>query len=147
VTADWRELYETARADLHPISEPLFGFAEQQVLKRGIFLPFGAIMDVAGNVQLQAAAGEHELTNSVEILPLLHQGLRSSMREDTRAVAVCEWVKITPPGSRQTDAIKVLVEHSNGLAIAFYLPMRKKLLGSWEYGDLITMPAQHEVIA
>ena len=142
---DLGDLYAAAKADLNSISTPLFEMAVSLVDKRGTFLPFGAVLDAAGQTQLHAATGEHEITNSVEVLPRLHEGLRASLQPDSRAVAVCEWVKITPPGSKQTDAIKVLVEHSNGLVMALYLPMRKKLLGRWETGELIGNPAKPEV--
>ena len=52
---------------------------------------------------------------------------------------------ITPAGSRQTDAAKVLVAHSNGLSVAFYLPMTKRLFGRWRTGEMIVRPAQPEV--
>jgi hypothetical protein len=142
---DFDALYAESKQDLQLASEPLFEFAEQQVAKRGAFLPFAAMLDSAGKVSLHGAAGEHEMASPAEILPLLHDGLRSSLTSDTRAVAVCEWVKITPEGGSQTDAIKVLVEHANGLTVAFYLPMHRRLLGKWEPGDMLVIPAQPEI--
>jgi hypothetical protein len=137
-------LYDEAKPDLQAVSGPLFEFAEQQVQKRGAFLPFGATLEPDG-VALKAAATETEVASSDEVLPLLHEGLRSSLTSDTRAVAVCEWVKITPTGGDQTDAVKVLVEHANGLCVAFYRPMRKKLLGKWQVGDMLVVAADPEV--
>lgn len=142
---DFGELYAASKGDLQLVVDPLFTFAEQQVAKRGAFLPFGAMLDDSGALSLQGAAGEHDMTTPAEILPLLHSGMKSSLSATTRALAVCEWVKITPDGGAQTDAIKVLVEHVNGLAVAFYLPMRKRLLGKWEPGDMIVIPAEPEV--
>ena len=138
-------LYAAAKDDFQRVVGPLFDFAQQEVVKRGIFLPFGAILDADGKMALHAAAGESELTNSTEILPLLHQGLRASRQSDTLVVAVCEWVKITPNGGKQTDAVKVLVEHANGLTVAFYLPMQKKLLGGWQTDEMMVVPASAEV--
>ena len=142
---DVQALYDEAKGDLQAITDPLFEFGKDQVLKRGAFLPFGATLDGKGEIQLHGVAGENEITTGTEILPLLHEGLRQSRKEDTQAVAVCEWVKITPEKGRLTNAIKVLVEHTNGLAVAFYLPMRKKFLGGWQVGEIIVTPASPEV--
>lgn len=138
-------LYEAAKDDLQTIAEQLFGFAESQVAKHGAFLPFGATLEADNDVKLHAAAGEKDLTNSTEVLPLLQEGLRESCTVETKAVAVCEWVKIIPENDRETDAIKVLVEHRNGLVVAFYLPMRKKVLRGWQSGEMMVVPASREI--
>ena len=137
------DLYTQARDDLQAIVGPLFEFAEQQVQKRNAFLPFGASLDSKG-VSMAAADIGSDRATSEEVLPLLHDGLRS-VRPDTRAIAVCEWVTITPADGSPTDAIKVLVEHANGLTVAFCLPMRKKTLGKWQSGEMISVAADPEV--
>jgi len=142
---DQAALYDEAKWDLQALSAPLFEFGEQQVRSYGAFLPFGARLSHDGKVGLHAAAGESELAASDEILQLLHEGLRSASSDASVAVAVCEWVKITPPGGKQTDAIKVLAEHANGLTVAFYLPITKRLLGGWQTGEMIVVPAAPEV--
>jgi hypothetical protein len=48
-------------------------------------------------------------------------------------------------GRSQTDAIKVLVEHARGLAVAFYLPCHKRFLRGWQFGELMALPAKPEV--
>jgi len=142
---DQAALYEEAKTGLQAVSEPLFELGEKLVRKHGAFLPFGAILSRDGTVGMHGAAGESERANDAEILPLLHDGLRSALNEDTVVLAVCEWVKITPPAGKQTDAIKVLAEHSNGLTVAFYLPMTKRLLGGWQAGEVAVTPATPEV--
>ena len=139
-------LYGELKGDLQALSSPLFGFAEQQVRKRGAFLPFGAALERNGEVTLHAASDGEEVTSSTEILPILHQGLRSAAAEhDSSAVAVCEWVKITPQGGEQTDAVKVLVEHERGLTIAFYVPCRRRALFGWRFDAMFVKPATPEV--
>ncbi len=140
-----QDLYSQAKQDFQVVSEPLFDFAEQQVRRRGAFVPFGAVLDGSAKVSLHAASSGADRASCLELLPLLHEGLRSRDREGVRAVAVCEWVKITPEGSSQTDAIKVLVEHANGLTVAFYLPMRRKMLGKWHVGEMLVLPAEPEI--
>ncbi len=137
--------YAEAKDDLQAISEPLFDLAVQQVQEQGAFLPFGAVLDRAGELALQAATTGRELQDPAEVLSLLHEGLRAARRQELRAVAVCEWVKVAPQGQALTDAVKVLVEHENGLVVAFYLPMRKRLLGKWRSGEILSVAAEPEV--
>lgn len=142
---DQAVLFEEAKADLQVVSEPLFDLGQQHVRNYGAFLPFGALLTRDGKIALHAAAGASDRSAPDEILPRLHEGLRAASTDDVLAVAVCEWVKITPPGAKQTDAVKVLVEHANGLTVAFYLPMSKRLIGGWQAGDMIVTPAAPEV--
>lgn len=87
-----------------------------------------------------------DIASSTEVLPILHDGLRAAAADSaTAAIAVCERVKITPEGGSQTDAIKVLVEHARGLAVAFYLPCHKRLLRGWQFGEIMALPAKPEV--
>jgi hypothetical protein len=144
--ADVDELYGELKEELQALSSPLFGFAEQQVRKRGAFLPFGAALERSGEVTLHAATDGDEVTSSSELLPILHDGLRSAVgQRDSSAVAVCEWVKITPEGGEQTDAVKVLVEHERGLTIAFYVPCRRRALLGWRFDAMFVKSAAPEV--
>jgi hypothetical protein len=139
-------LYGELKEQLQALSSPLFEFAEQQVRRRNAFLPFGAALTRNGEVALHAASAGEEVTSPSEVLPILHEGLRSSVAEqDLSAVAVCEWVRITPEGRAATDAVKVLVEHERGLTVAFYVPCRRRLLFGWRFGAMFVKPAEPEV--
>jgi len=145
---DFDALYRELKGDVQTVADPLFDFAEQQLRKRGAFLPFGASLNRRGAVDLQAAWTGEEVTNSAEILRAMHARLRAVGADpDTAAVAVCEWVKITPEGGSQTDAVKVVVEHIRGLAVALYLPCRKRLIGGWQFGDTFALRVQPEILA
>ena len=144
--ADDEALYRELRPDLERVSSPLFELAQQHVRKRGAFLPFGATLNRSGEFALHDATTGEDFVSGVEVLPLLHAGLRRAGAEaDVLAVAVCEWVKITPSGSSQTDAIKVLVEHVRGLTIAFYVPCGRRLLGGWQFREAVARSAAPEV--
>ena len=127
---------------------PLFEFSKTCLRDRGNFLPHGAFLTSEGEIELVAAQGERDLTNSTEILPLLHGGLRAMSKEkQLAAIGVAENVTITLPGQSPTKAIKVLFEHQRGLTVAFYLPYQKKLLKGFVYDAAISMPAAPEVKA
>ena len=139
-------LYAELKSDLESISSPLFEFGEQPVRKRGAFLPFGATLTGSGEIGLDAATSGEEMESAVEVLPILHEGLRAKVAQgDFSAVAVCEWVKITPEGGKQTDAMKVLVEHERGLTVAFYVTCHKRVFGGWNFEGMFVQPAEPEV--
>jgi hypothetical protein len=145
---DTDTLYKELQADLDRISGPLFEFGETQVRKRGMFLPFGATLKRSGEVGFKAASGGAEYESSIEVLPILHEGLRASVKQGgVVAVAVCEWVKITPDGGKQTDAMKVLVEHERGLTLAFYVPCHKAIFKEWAFEGMFALQTEPEVNA
>ena len=116
--------------------------------KRGGFLPHGAVLESSGEVRLVMAAPDDfgAPISPTEILPRLHDALRAeASAHDLLAIAVCEDVTITPAGQKQTEAVKVLVEHRRGLTVALYLRWRRKLLGGYASSQVIAMSAEPEV--
>lgn len=144
------ELYVELREDVGAIANTLFDASEAFIRKRGNFLPHGAVLTEEGDLQLIAAAppSGNDLTNSDEILPVLHDGLRQKCREfSVKAIGVAENVTVTLQGNNSTKAIKVLFEHNRGLTVALYLPFEKKLLRGCTFGSAFTVPANAEVNA
>jgi hypothetical protein len=142
------ELYQEVKADLAAVSGPLFDLARKHISDRGAFLPFGATLGKDGKISLHAGANDKEMASSVEILPLVHAGLRRTVEQGgVMALGVCEWVKITQKDGVQTDAIKVLVEHSKGGAFRFYVPCSKALFKGWRFGDMMVLGADAEINA
>jgi hypothetical protein len=143
-------LYAELKPEIASIANPLFELSEKFVAKRGNFLPHGAVLTNGDQVKLAAATPPDgsDLTNSTEVLPILHDGLRSMAREsECKAVAVAESVTVTLEGQRPTAAIKVLLEHRRGLCLALYVPFKKKLFGGYAFGSPFTVPASPEVRA
>lgn len=141
-------LYAELKPQMSKLANPLFELSEIFLHKSGNFLPHAAILTTDGQVQLVAAApdGKANKTNSVEVLPILHEGLRRQATEKScQAVAVAENVTITLEGQRPTQAIKVLFEHQRGLTVALYLPFFKKFLRGYSFGKLFSMEANPEV--
>jgi hypothetical protein len=146
--SDQESLYREIKPDIEALASPLFDFSKLCIQKRGEFLPHAAVLTAEGKVELVGAAGERDLTNSVELLPLLHGGLREMGREKALiAVGIAESVTITLPGKNPTKAIKVLFEHSRGLSVALYLPYGKKFLKGYQWGDIFSKLAPPEVKA
>lgn len=138
--------YEALSEDIWALSEPLFDFAIDQVEKRGTFLPFGATLDRAGEVSLRMASDGQEVASTIEVLPILHDGLRQEGKGGASAVAVCESVTITLEGKEPTEAIKVLFEHMGGACFALYLPCHREA-EKWIFGEVFAVDAAPEVKA
>ena len=137
---DTDTLYRELKGDLQTVAKPLFELACGQVEKRGAFLPFGSKLSTEGEVSLVVAAQEEDATTGDVVYPLMIAALRESAWT-SNAIALAEWVKITPDGGKQTDAVKVHTQHKRGLSVAFYIPSTKKLFRSWQFGEMMVIPA------
>ena len=135
-TAD--ELYSALEADLRAVSQPLFEFGEEQVRKRGAFLPVGAKLDATGQVALLTAISERKAATSEDILPMVLEGLTHAATDaSVVAVAALEWARISVAHFAAQPAIKVQVHHRRGFAVSFYVPAVRHPLGGWSFGDMI----------
>lgn len=143
------DLYFEVKADIEAVASHLFEFSELCLRKWDNFLPHGAFLDTGRKVCLVAASPEiNGRSNSTEVLPLLHDGLRAQAREEELiAIGVAENVTVTPDGQASTQAIKVLLEHKRGLVIALYLPFKKQFLRGYSFGEVFTVLAAGEVNA
>lgn len=143
------ELYAELKSDIQALAGPLFDASHRFVLERGAFVPHGAILTTNGETRAIMAAPpgfEQRLVSAIEVLPVLHEALQTAARkDDVQAVAVCEDVKITPEGQKQTAALKVLVEHRRGLCVALYMPYRRKLFGGYRFGSIFVRSADPEL--
>jgi len=140
-------LYSELKPDIVALASPLFELSERFLKARDNFLPHGAVLTDEGQVNLVTGVPENDRTNSIEVLPVLHDALRQSARTGVKALALAENVTVTPEGGKTTDAIKVLFEHQRGLAIALYLPFKKRFLRGYEFGESFSVAAAPEVNA
>lgn len=141
-------LYAELKPEMGAVAGQLFDLSETFLREAGNFLPHAVVLTDDGEIKLFAAAGENDLTNSIEILPILHAGLRQEARNfSLQAIGVAENVTVTFEGQRPTKAIKVLFEHKRGLTVALYLPFEKKLLRGYIMGSTISKLAASEVNA
>ncbi|MDY0057497.1 MAG: hypothetical protein RBS46_14480 [Methyloversatilis sp.] len=113
-------LYSELKPDVGAVANPLFELSEKLLRKLGNFLPHAVALTEAGEVRVVAAAPDqtNDKSTSVEVLPLLHDGLRQLSRETPlKAVGVAENVTVALEGQNPTKAIKVQFEHKRGLVV------------------------------
>lgn len=142
------ELHAELKEDIDTVTTPLVNFSKKCIKKRGAFLPHGAYLDAYGNVELVMAGPENDLTNAIEVLPLLHEALRAKTKvKSIVAFGVAEDVIISRKGELSTRATKILFEHKRGLVIAQYFPFKKKFFRGFSFDQSFWIDASGEVNA
>ena len=139
-------LYSELKPSIASVASALFDLSDKFLRANGNFLPHAAVLTESAEVWLVAADPGQEHTNSTEVLPLLHAGLRAQVAEGgLSAIGVAENVTITLEGQQPTKAIKVLFEHRQSLTIVLYLPFEKKFLKGYTFGTTVSLAANPEV--
>jgi hypothetical protein len=136
--------------DIDTIASALFDLSRMFLRRQDRFLPHGAVLTEAGGLRLVAAAPDRaeDVLAPAEALALLHDDLRRHAHAlRVRAVGVAEDVAIDLEGQRSTRAIKVSFEHRRGLAVAIYLPFRRRLFRGHVMGAPFTRRATPQIRA
>jgi hypothetical protein len=119
-------------------------WAQKFLNKYGEFVPFAVAMPETGEPQMFAAYDGSEHGSTADLLKLLYEGLHGKAGE-IRAAAVAVDVRLK---EIQSDAIRVEIEHREGVAIGVVLPYRvnKKLLGrELSYGEMVAVEAERRI--
>jgi hypothetical protein len=115
----WRnEISEAAQDDLDGLVEPVWDFAEHQLVARGEFFPFAFVVGTDGEQSMAAADIGDDKPGSEEVIEVLNAGL-TEKRDDLRATAVVADVHLPDLG---TDAIRLVLEHREGVALEIVIP-------------------------
>jgi hypothetical protein len=140
-------LHTELKPEIEVLAALLFDVSKRCLRDLGGFLPHAAILNSLGKPAIVAMQTKNDLTNSAEVLPALHDMLRTlaAKAKGLVAVGIAENVQLTLAGGASTNAMKVLIEHRRGLTVALYLPFRKHFFRGYIFGDIISMEAQSEV--
>jgi len=118
--------------------------ARQFLAKNGEFYPYAVSMANDGTTRMVAAYEGSEHPASTDLLAMLYDGLRGQ-GGDLRAAVVVSDVRIKNPDS---DAVRVEVEHREGVALAVLLPYRvqtKSVDREVAYGELRAIAAKRRI--
>ncbi len=129
----WREsATQQAQDDLDGLLDAALRLAQDRLEQAGEFFPFAMCVAASGDQVLAAADLPGERPASAEVVSALNEGLAAHAAEN-RACAVVADVRL-PDGS---DAIRVALEHREGVAMAVLLPYSAGQPGQrGEYGPL-----------
>jgi hypothetical protein len=137
--ASWRNsASQLAQDDLDELLNAVLPFAIETLGSRGELYPFGATIAKDGLTALSAAdPGVGERPNSNEVLSLLRDGVTAD-KDSLRAAAYVADVRV-----EGGDAIRVELEHSEGVAIVVLVPYsRSRLRKSVKVGEMRVQPGE-----
>ena len=140
--ASWRATAsQQAQDDLDGLMSRAFPFAQQMLSAYGEFFPYAVGLRQSGDVRMFAAdPGGGEQPPGTEVLHGLVDGLRSE-RNALRAVAVTSDVRV-----EDSDAIRVELEHRDGIAISLLLRYRSvDGNGDIDYGEMTAGPGAAQI--
>jgi hypothetical protein len=127
-----------ARPDLDALFNTALPFAQQMLVERGAFYPFGATMKSDGKIDQVGAHTGEEFPESQELMDLLLGAYRAqALKGELRATALCFDVRTIPPGqTEKSDAICVRLEHVDGDVVDVLLPYCMDSDGNLTWGEL-----------
>jgi hypothetical protein len=125
----------------------LLEFAKEMLAEVGQFHPFGATVDLQGNVVYAPFRRDSQIPSPEEIVSILTRTFQEQAEAgEVRACGICMDVLILPPGEEQRrDAIGLKMEEENGEAVDIYVPYRKKGAGGIDYEEPIATPRSPEI--
>lgn len=136
---------DDVRADLALLSQELLAFAHQTLTRYGAFLPFAAVVQVTGDLQLVAA--ETDDPDASHLLDDLYaQLVQRAAAGAVRAAGVCYDVTLAEPVEGGHEAVALDLEHAAGAAMRCLVPYRGAS-GSWTFGRAEASPASPRVFA
>lgn len=128
------------RDDLDALLDPLIGFAQQQLQRRGAFFPFGCTMGIDGQVAMTGAYDGNEQPPSDELIDLLAGGMRAQASAGAiKAAGICYDIKMRTENGQVADAIAMSLEHQQGDRVLVVMPYSKGRFSGWKFGDLASI--------
>jgi hypothetical protein len=127
----WREgASQAAQDDLDLLLDKALPFAVQMLEAKREFYPYAAALETGGEIRMIAADTGDEHPESADVLRSLVSGMRAE-RDELRAIALVSDVR-----RPDSDAVRVELEHREGLAIAVFLPYTRRWRRGLECGAL-----------
>ncbi|MBW8864572.1 MAG: hypothetical protein JF609_06545 [Verrucomicrobia bacterium] len=126
-----------ARQDYDALLNALMPFAEQMLKQHGEFFPFGAAVNLTGEVTAHATYDGNELPPSEEVIASLTKAFLSEAREGKiRAAGICYDGRIIQ-GDKKVDAVMMTMEHQSGNASKVCVPYTKGWFGKYNFGQMV----------
>ena len=140
----WRDTTsKLAQDELDNLLNVALGFAQRQLSEHGAFFPYAAAISIKGAPEMIASrpSESHVQPHADDILVSCFSTL-TDRREVIRAGAVVSDVRVLDGG----DAIRVDLEHSEGVAIVALLPYTRANK-QIRYGNIQALVGQRQIWA
>lgn len=124
----------------------LLPFAQHMLAEHGEFLPFGSVINAAGQVEALGGLSGDERPHPQKQVEFMQNAARAMAAQGLcKAAGLCVAVQVQLPGTEgRTDAAMAILEDATG-AIQVFLPFTKNSDGSYEYGDLTANHAEPSI--
>jgi hypothetical protein len=140
-----QQIPSEARKDYDALLEALLPFAEQMLKDHDEFYPMGMAINAQGEVVAHSTQDQREMPPAAEVLSSLVSAFRDeAMRGAIRAAGICSNGRIET-GGKPTDAIIVTLERMGGEACRACVPYKKKIFGSYSFGNLVVGKADPRI--
>jgi hypothetical protein len=136
---------------INPEFDKLLGavipIAQAMLKDLGAFIPFGAFITRDGEVQLAGGQGDPSHLETGEIVEMYLEAFREAAGDGNfTSTALCVDVRVQIPGKlEKTDAIQIMLEHSEGEALNAFMPYEKRAESDISYASLFATPADPRV--
>lgn len=135
------------KAELDGLMRGLLPMGEAVLLKHGELYPYGG--GLTANDEIQFVGGEKEgpSPSTEDLVELLLATLREAVRKGNyKAVALIVGVKVAPPGEEEeTDAIRISLEHADGMNIEVFFPYTLTEENEIDYAKPFAAPGKAKI--
>jgi hypothetical protein len=113
----------------------------------GTFIPFGAFITSEGEVKMAGGYGDASHLTTEQILEMYLEAYRAGAADGSYiSTALCVDVRIQIPGRpAKTDAIRIMLESSEGEALDAFMPYEKQENSEVVYGQMFATPGDPKV--
>src|SRR5437879_4336588 len=124
--------------DFDKLLSAVIPIAQAMLKDLGAFVPFGAFITRDSEVQLAGGEGDPSQLDPEEIVKMYLEAYRGAAADGSfTSAALCVDVRIHVPGElEQTDAIQIMLEHSDGEALNAFMPYEKIEQAEISYASL-----------
>ncbi len=124
-------------SDFEILSNRLFAIVKPVLEEHGKALPVGAVVTLAGAIEIVTAGGSGDSTSEEVVQQIL---IKLRVKHHIRACAFLYTGTIELSSSGKTEVLCVQAETADCQAIAIVMPYRKLPSGRYSYQDLILKP-------
>jgi len=133
--------------DFEKLLSAVIPIAQQMLKDLGAFIPFGAFITRDGEGQLAGGEGNPSHLETQEIVEMYLEAYRQAAANGNfNSTALCVDVRVSVPGRlEKTDAIQIMLEHSDGEALNAFMPYEKHAQSDITYAPLFATPSDPRV--
>jgi len=134
-------------SDFEKLLGAVIPIAQEMLKDLGAFIPFGAFIAGDGEVQLAGGEGNPSHLETQEIVEMYLEAYRQAAADGNfNSTALCVDVRVSVPGKlEKTDAIQIMLEHSDGEALNAFMPYEKHEQAEISYAPIFATPAEPRV--